>query len=64
MGADAYLTKPFHPRELVAWVKAVLRRSTAQDRAAREDGVDSAISVGEELVFSIKWGIVNAGTEH
>ena len=30
MGADAYLTKPFNPRELVAWVKAVLRRSSAQ----------------------------------
>jgi two-component system alkaline phosphatase synthesis response regulator PhoP len=30
LGADAYLTKPFHPQELVAQVRAVLRLSDSQ----------------------------------
>ena len=30
-GADDYVTKPFSPRELIARIQAVLRRSTASD---------------------------------
>ncbi len=36
LGADDYLTKPFNSRELVARIKAVLRRSAAYEQEAKK----------------------------
>jgi two-component system response regulator CpxR len=44
LGADDYLSKPFNPRELVARIRAILRR--ASTRPARGGGAPDELAVG------------------
>ena len=46
IGADDYLPKPFNPRELVARIRAILRRSVRPDQAGHDRGPD-LVRVGD-----------------
>jgi len=51
MGADDYLVKPFSPRELVARVKAVLRRGQGQEIPTRKRVGRLEVDEGTHQVF-------------
>jgi two-component system phosphate regulon response regulator OmpR len=47
LGADDYLAKPFNPRELLARMKAVLRRAEAETATQINGDVKNTICIGE-----------------
>jgi two-component system, OmpR family, phosphate regulon response regulator OmpR len=63
VGADDYLSKPFNPRELLARIRAVLRRK--QDAPAVEQVSDAAnqVSFGEYVLDLDAQRLTKAGAE-
>ena len=55
VGADDYLTKPFSPRELVARMKAILRRSEPQE------GREKTVALGDVLLDRESHDVTVAG---
>jgi two-component system, OmpR family, response regulator len=49
LGADDYLPKPFNPRELVARVRAVMRRASGVDPAAQAQAPQTLVFEGWRL---------------
>lgn len=60
LGADDYITKPFSVREVLARIKAQLRRVHIQEREKREED-ESIISIGDIMIDKEAYQVFYAG---
>lgn len=67
MGADDYLAKPFNPRELLARIKAVLRRHNAMPISKNERNIvlqfdNWRLDIGSRKLFSPAGALIDMST--
>ncbi len=63
LGADDYLSKPFNPRELLARIKAILRRGTAETPSQRLEAGEVSIDLMAQRVMAGKTTLKLTGSE-
>jgi two-component system phosphate regulon response regulator OmpR len=63
LGADDYLPKPFNPRELLARMKAVLRRAVPEERDKVRKKEDTLLKAGGVTLNKAKQTILVGGKE-
>jgi two-component system phosphate regulon response regulator OmpR len=63
LGADDYLPKPFNPRELLARIKAVLRRFPVQDKIEAKGDENIFIKAGGLVLNKAKQTLLVEGRE-